>query len=165
MADTSSPGYSSSWLAPSVFRRICRLLLSWQPLWRAAWLVVAWITVILFLCSDQLYLEGWQTRDVNTLERAVQLFPFDRTIALGPSYLFVATRGFDPRVAVGYVKRGAQWDPWAADLAKAEMVYDFETSDRVGAVAAFERFCKLVPRDHTVCRPQTLEQLNGPPAR
>ena len=143
--------YSLELLDYSVSLYISRLAPLWQQSWRVIWLTLSMLIGILAITADQLYLIGWRQHDAFKIELAAQLFRFDRSIALGTSYLFLELNN-PTEQALNYINRGLTYDPNAADLLQAQMQYSFKLGKKDEAVRAYARLALIAPNSSVVKR-------------
>lgn len=100
--------------------------------------------------ADQLYLSAWrQPFEPAKLDLASRIFPQERAIATAPGYYgLIMNRPSEE--ALSAVRNAAIFDPAAADLAEAEMVYADKLGHHEEAGAAYLRLKRLAPTSDIV---------------
>jgi len=128
----------------SASRSIFRRALSLRRLLLGAWLVFSVTFGMRALVADQLYLRAWSESSSEKLELAIRIFPYERAIgtSLGYYYLLMNKPSL---TALHEVRMALQYDPGAADLIKADMVYSFNLGKKEDAQLAFNRLKRITP--------------------
>ena len=127
-------------------RFISRLRLSWRPVLQGLWSGASIAFGIMALTADQLYLEAWRRPPFSPskLELAAAVFPFERMIATSSGYYYLLMNKAN-LTTLHEIKAALKYDPAAADLIKAEMIFSFDLGKNDEAVDAFNRLKRITP--------------------
>jgi hypothetical protein len=120
--------------------------------WRLAWAIVAVSFGVRAVVADQLYLSAWRAPfDPWKLDLAAKIFPQERAIATGYGYYHLLMN-HPTEEALAAVRNASAFDPAAADLAEAEMVYAHGLGHVEEAAIAYARLKRLAPKSDIVKR-------------
>ena len=118
--------------------------------WRLAWAIVAVSFGVRAIIADQLYLSAWRPPfEPAKLELAAKVFPQERLIATSLGYFYLI-RNEATEEALTAVRKAATFDPAAADLAEAQMLYAAKLGYAQEATDAFVRLKRLAPKSDIV---------------
>lgn len=101
------------------------------------------------IVSDQFYLTGIKTHDVEKFKIASQLFPIDRNLVLAPAYYYFLHHEINDKTII-YINKGIEYDPNAADLLQVQMQYSFLLGKTDDALRAFNRLALIAPNSKIV---------------
>lgn len=99
---------------------------------------------MLSIAADQYYLIGWKQFDLDKIETASNLFPLNRSIALGPAYYYLMKNEPSDK-ALYYLNVGLNHDPNAVDLLQAKFTYSFMLGKSEEANRAYARLSVIAP--------------------
>ena len=100
---------------------------------------------MLSIAADQYYLIGWKQLDLKKIEVAANLFPLNRTIALGPAQYYLV-KNFPSEEALNHLNKGLNYDPNAVDLLQAKVTYSLMLGRQKDATEAYTRLIKIAPK-------------------
>ncbi len=127
------------------FRFTSRRRLSLQRFALVTWSVGSVMFGLSAVVADQLYLSAWRPPfDPSKLELAARIFPFDRAIATSAGYYHLLMNQAN-LTSLSAIKDALKYDPGAADLIQAEMMFSFQLGKNKQAVDAFNRLKRISP--------------------
>jgi hypothetical protein len=99
--------------------------------------------------ADQLCI--WNQHNIKTIKLAAKIFPFERSIALGPSYYYLLNPDIHNEEALKIIKNGIKIDPYAVDLLNVEVLYEANLKDLEAANKTLNRLCNITPSAY-ICK-------------
>ncbi len=118
--------------------------LSWGRAALVIWSVASVTFGLSAIVADQLYLEAWRNPPFSPekLELAAKVFPFDRNIATSPGYYYLLMNKAS-LISLHAIREALGYDPAAADLIQAEMIFAFQIGKNGQAIDAFNRLKRI----------------------
>lgn len=127
----------SPWL--SLLRR------SWPLTWRVACTVLGIWFAITGAIADKWYSRGWDERNLQTIDRAAWLFPWNRTIAVQPGYYSYTFAESTTPQSISRLEAAVARDPQSADLTQALALAYVKNGNNLRAGQLLSHLLRIAP--------------------